>query len=149
MHNLFNAEDVYGILNRLEKLSPDAERQWGKMNVAQMLAHCNIAVETATGDKKLKRIFAGYIIGSLIKNKVLDEKPFKKNSPTDKSYIFPDDLNFETEKTKLIQTIKKFHQGGPEKCTTNAHPFFGRYKPEQWAILQWKHLDHHLRQFGV
>ena len=149
MNNLFNANDISKILERIEKLSPKSQRQWGKMNPAQMLAHCNIAVETATGEKKLKRIFAGYIIGSLIKKKVLDEKPFRKNSPTDKSYIFPDNLNFTEEKTKLINTIKRFQEGGPEKCTIHPHPFFGKYKPQQWAILQWKHLDHHLRQFNA
>jgi hypothetical protein len=149
MNNLFNPTDFSQILVRIENLKPDSQREWGKMNVAQMLAHCNIAMETATGDKVLKRIFAGRIIGSLIKKKVLDEKPFRKNSPTDKSFIFPDTMQFEEEKIKLIGSIKKFHEGGPEKCTKHPHPFFGYYSPAQWSILQWKHLDHHLRQFGV
>lgn len=149
MNNLFNPSDVSEILERIEKLSPDSPRQWGKMNAAQMLAHCNKSVETAMGKNFMKRLFIGRIIGTLLKAKVVGVKPFGKNSPTDKSYIFPDNCNFEEEKSKVTASIKKFLEGGPSQCTTYPHPFFGKFTPEEWAVFQWKHLDHHLRQFGV
>ncbi len=149
MNNLYNPTDVSGILNRIEKLRPDSQRQWGKMSVAQMLAHCHISMETALGQKTIKRLFIGRLIGSLIRPKVLGEKPFPKNSPTDKSYIFTDHRDFAEEKAKTIASIKKFFEGGPARCTTHPHPFFGKFTPEEWAVFQWKHLDHHLRQFGV
>jgi hypothetical protein len=149
MNNLFDQADVSQMMQRVEKLTPDSQRQWGKMNVSQMLAHCAIALRTATGEHVMKRLLIGRIIGPLIKHKVLDEKPFRQSSPTDKSYIFKDDRNFEEEKTAVIVALKKFYEGGPSQCTTHPHPFFGYYTPGQWAVLQWKHLDHHLRQFGV
>lgn len=149
MNNLFNQSDVSGILERIEKLTPDSPRQWGKMNAAQMLAHCNKSVETAMGQNFMKRLFIGRIIGTLLKTKVVSAKPFGKNSPTDKSYIFPDNCNFEEEKSKITASIRKFSEGGPSQCTTYPHPFFGKFTPEEWAVFQWKHLDHHLRQFGV
>lgn len=149
MNNLFNQPDVSAIIQRFEKLTPGSQRQWGKMNVAQMLAHCNMSMETAMGKHSIKRVFIGRIIGPLLKKKVLGEKPFGKSSPTDKSYIFPADLKFEDEKPKTIASIQQFFEGGPSKCTTYPHPFFGHFTPEQWAVFQWKHLDHHLRQFGV
>lgn len=149
MNNLFNQSDVSLILQRIEKLTPGSQRQWGKMNVAQMLAHCNKSVETAMGKNLIPRVFIGRIIAPFLKSTVLGEQPFRKNSPTDKSYLFPADVNFEDGKTKTIASVKKFFEGGPSKCTTHPHPFFGRFTPEQWAIFEWKHLDHHLRQFGV
>ena len=149
MNNLFNQSDTSQILERIEKLTPDSQRLWGKMNVAQMLAHCNISIETAMGKNIIKPLFIGRIIGSFLKRRVLSEKPFGKNSPTDKSYIFKDELKFEEEKSTTIATIKKFSEGGPSQCTIHPHPFFGKFTPEEWAIFQWKHLDHHLRQFGV
>lgn len=149
MNNLFNPSDVSGILQRIEKLAPGSQRLWGKMNVAQMLAHCNVSMETAMGMNFIKRVFIGRIIGPIMKPKVLGEKPFGKNSPTDKTYIFTGDHNFEEEKLKTIASVKKFFEGGPSRCTTHPHPFFGKFTPEQWAVFQWKHLDHHLRQFGV
>lgn len=97
MNNLFNQSDVSQILERIGKLTPGSQRQWGKMNVAQMLAHCNISIETALGKNIIKPLFIGRIIGSFLKPKVLSEKPFGKNSPTDKSYIFKEDLKFEEE----------------------------------------------------
>ncbi|UKJ06059.1 DUF1569 domain-containing protein [Solitalea lacus] len=149
MNNLFNQSDVTQILDRIEKLTPKSNRQWGKMNVAQMLAHCNMSIETAMGLNFVKQPFIGKIIGSFLKSVALGEKPFAKNSPTDKSYIFPDNLTFKAEKSKAIVSIKKFFEGGPSQCTTHPHPFFGKFTPEEWAVFQWKHLDHHLRQFGV
>lgn len=149
MNNLFNQSDVSEMLKRIEKLTPDSQSQWGKMNVAQMLAHSTISLETAMGKNVIKRAFVGRIIGTMLKASVLSEKPFGKNSPTDKSYIFPVNLNFEEEKSKTMASVKKFAEGGPTHCTTHPHPFFGKFTPEQWAVFQWKHLDHHLRQFGV
>ena len=151
MNSLFNPSGVSEVLGRIEKLTPNSQRQWGKMNVAQMLAHCNKSMETAMGKNYMNRLFIGRIIGTLLKPMVLGEKPFGKNSPTDKSYIFTDKdhLNFEEEKSILQQSVSQFFQGGAPKCTTHPHPFFGSFTPDQWAIFQWKHLDHHLRQFGV
>jgi hypothetical protein len=149
MQNLFNDIDVSDIIKRIEKLTPGSQRLWGKMNVAQMLAHTNVSMETAMGVNKIPRVFIGRIIGTLMKGRVLSEKPFGRNSPTDKSYIFKGEHDFEIEKSKTIASIRKFHEGGPSKCTTHPHPFFGHFTPEQWAVFEWKHLDHHLRQFGV
>jgi hypothetical protein len=148
MNNLYSQTDVDGILNRIEKLSPNAERHWGKMNAAQMLAHLNISLETAMGRNFPKRMFVGKIIGGFLKKKILNENPIQKNAPTDKVYEFTDVRNFEEEKTKTLELVKTFYRDGPEKCAKYPHPFFGKFTPEEWAILQWKHFDHHLRQFG-
>lgn len=151
MNNLFNQQDIAQVLQRIDKLQPGSERQWGKMNATQMLAHCNMSIGTAMGKNFIKRVFIGRIIGTLMKNKVLSEKPFAKNTPTDKTYIFTGrtDLDFEAEKERLTQAIVQFFEGGASKCTTYPHPFFGMFRPDQWAVFEWKHLDHHLRQFGA
>lgn len=150
MKNLFNPSDVSEIIKRIENLSPGSQKQWGKMNAAQMLAHCNISLETAMDIHYVKPlIFIGRLIGSMLRSKALSEKPFGKNSPTDKSYIFTGEHQLEEEKSKLIGSVKKFLEGGAAKCTKHPHPFFGKFTPEEWAVFQWKHLDHHLRQFGV
>jgi hypothetical protein len=149
MNNLFDESDVAGILSRIDKLTPEAKREWGKMNVSQMLAHCNAALSTASGADFPKRLFIGRILGSFVKPSYLNDKQLSKNSPTDKIYIFSDARDFEIEKNKTISLIKKFHEGGVSKCTTHPHSFFGKFTPEEWAISQWKHFDHHLRQFGV
>ena len=149
MNNLYNQSDVLEILNRIGKLTENSQRQWGKMNVAQMLSHLNIFLETALDLNSPKRLFIGRILGSYFKSRYVRDKQFSKNSPTHKNYIFTDIRNFENEKAKSVQLIKQFFDGGKSQCTLKPHPFFGKLTPEEWAIAQWKHFDHHLRQFGT
>lgn len=151
MHSqsLFNNTDTENIIHRLNNLKPDAKPQWGKMKVAQMMAHCRKSIGTAMGEHVIPRVpFPSNIIGSLMRKGVLGPKPFSRNSPTDKTYKLKGDFDFEKEKSELTQAIRKFSGGGPACCTTHPHPFFGKFTPEEWAVFEWKHLDHHLRQFG-
>jgi hypothetical protein len=149
MKSLFIPTDIAEVTERINKLTPGTQRQWGKMNVSQMLAHLAVPLRLALGDSSQKRSFMGYIFGNMVKKSITrDEKPFRKNSPTDKKFVVSDERNFDEEKRKLISIIQKFNSAGPAGLKEN-HPFFGKMTPEQWDILMWKHLDHHLRQFGV
>jgi hypothetical protein len=92
------------------------------------------------------------VIGKLIKPLVLaDNKPMRRNSPSSPELFLaePAPCDFERERGRLIAAVDSFASRGAAGCTENPHPFFGRLQPEQWAILMYKHLDHHLRQFGV
>jgi hypothetical protein len=137
------------IRNRIEFLRPDSEKQWGKMNVAQMLAHCSAWMEMAAGLKSLPQSFVGRIFGKMAKKSVLGEKPIGRNMPSEKSLIMQDERNFEAEQQRLLDWVDRFSTGGPEQCTTHPHCFFGSMSPNEWAIMGYKHLDHHLRQFGA
>jgi len=149
MKTLFQKEAVDEILNRVNKLSPGTQHQWGKMNVDQMLAHCSISMETAIGSKYFPQLLIGKLIGRFFKSSGVGEKPIKKNSPTNPAFIIKNPEVFEKEKQNLLSLINQFHLGGEAKCTTNPHSFFGKLTPAEWGSLQYKHLDHHLTQFGV
>lgn len=149
MNNLYNEADVNNIIERLEKLTPQAKRQWGTMDVAQMLAHCNVSLETAMGLNFPKRKLLGRLFGKLLKLKFMDSKPMVKNSLTEEHYITNvNEYDFEREKARAINLVRTFYKNGPAKCTTHKHSYFGNLTPTEWAILKWKHFDHHLRQFG-
>jgi len=149
MPTLYNQQDLQQIIDRINSLNPHTQRQWGKMNVGQMLSHCNASLETAMGKNHFRHLFIGKLIGSLMKKSVLGTKTWAKNSPTDKSYIFKSDCDFKESKMKALTSLKEFAENGPAKCTCSPHPFFGHFTAEQWGVFQWKHMDHHLRQFGV
>ncbi|MCW3079063.1 DUF1569 domain-containing protein [Segetibacter sp.] len=149
MKNLFQPEALEEIKQRMQKLQPNSARLWGKMEVAQMLAHCSAAMEVAVGEKHPPRMFIGRIIGPFLRSRFTNEKPFGKNTPTDKSFLVIDQRNFEKEKAKLLELIDKFSKGGPEKVTLYPHSFFGKLSPVEWSAGMYKHLDHHFRQFGV
>ena len=150
MKNLFEAATLDEVQARLASLRPDSERVWGSMNVAQMLAHCSMGMEMAVGDARPPRMFIGSILGSFVKSKALgNDEPMRRNSPTVKELVVKDDRDFGMERERLSGLIERFAAGGPKGCTEHPHAFFGKLTPSEWAELTYKHLDHHLRQFGA
>ncbi len=90
------------------------------------------------------------LIGSVIKPKVVgNDEPFRRNSPTMRELVISGERDLDAERVRLCSLIDRFVSGGPSVCTTHPHPFFGPLTPAEWAILMYKHLDHHLRQFGL
>lgn len=149
MKNIYNQLHEAEILNRIDNLSLNSKPQWGTMNVAQMLAHCSSFQDIAEGNSVLPRDWLGRLIGRFVKPIVYNDKPLPHNMSTISTLRVLDDKDFETEKEILKQKILTFQSNGPEKCTPHPHPFFGKLTPEQWGKCIYKHLDHHLRQFGV
>jgi hypothetical protein len=151
MKNLFDATVANQTKTRLAKLEPQSERRWGTMTTPQMLAHCSVSMQWAVGEVvPEKGALPARLMGRLIKPMVFrNEDPLRKNSPTAKSLIVVDERDFDKERERLSRLIEKFASGGTSGCTKNPHSFFGKMTPEEWAILMYKHLDHHLRQFGV
>ena len=148
MWNLFDPSDRKSILDRISRLSPSAARKWGKMSPAQAMAHLSIAMEGAGGEGKQEQALLGKIVKPLILWKVMDEAPFAHNAPTDPTFVVRDDKDFEKESARLVAAIGRFCDGGPQRAVRSVHPFFGRLTGDQWGRLTFKHLDHHLRQFG-
>lgn len=153
MKNLFDPTLVEDIKHRILRLRPESERQWGKMTLPLMLAHCTRGLQMAMGAIHPKRAsFPANFIGLLIKPLVFgNDQPMRRNSPSAPELFLADpaQCEFEHERAQLIQTIDRFAAAGAACCTSHPHPFFGPLQPQQWAILMYKHLDHHLRQFGV
>ncbi|HEY0022899.1 MAG TPA: DUF1569 domain-containing protein [Longimicrobium sp.] len=150
MKNLYEPAAAAEIKARLQSLRPDSQRQWGTMNVAQAVAHCAIGMEMALGDTRPKRMFIGRIIGPLIKwLAIRNDEPIRRNSPTAPDLVVAGERELERERERLSTLIDRFAAAGPAGCTTHPHSFFGRMTPQEWAVLSYKHLDHHLRQFGV
>ena len=151
MKNMFEAATITEVKTRLGKLAPQSERQWGKMTAPQMLAHCAISVQWATGEVlPEKGPLPMRMLGRLVKPIVFrNDDPIRKNTPTAKSLMISDERDFGQERERLLELIDEFAAGGVAGCTKHPHGFFGKMTPEEWAILMYKHLDHHLRQFGV
>jgi hypothetical protein len=149
MKSLFDKTAAEQLKQRMEQLTAETPRMWGKMSVAQMLAHCSVAMEVSLGDKMMQQDFIGKLIGKRVKKRMLSSKQIGKSLPTDKAYVVLDDRDLETERRRLARYIDRFQAGGPEGCTKGPHSFFGKMTAEEWAALNYIHLDHHLRQFGV
>jgi hypothetical protein len=148
MKTLFEPAICEDVVSRICRLQPNAHRQWGKMDAAQMLAHCSATIAMASGQTNLPRAFLGKIIGPLFKPLFVGEKEFRRNGPTSPVLVVADRRDFEVERRRLIEKIHAFNAGGPSECTRHPHPFFGNLSAEEWGRVMYKHLDHHLRQFG-
>lgn len=150
MKNLYDAATVGELRARIARLSPTSRRRWGRMNAAQMVAHCAVGLEMALGDQRPPRMLVGWLLGRLVKRLALkDEAPMRRNSPTVPGMVVTDERELDTERRRLLQLLERFAAAGPAGCTTHPHSFFGPLTPGEWAALQYKHLDHHLRQFAV
>ncbi len=149
--NIFTKEISDEIIDRINKLTPDSNRQWGKMDVSQMLAHCCVTYEMVyEPDKHPKPNFLmGMILKLFVKKVVTGEKPFKKNNPTAPQFIMKSDKDFETEKARLIGYLKKTQKLGDTEFDGKESASFGILNKTEWNNMFYKHLDHHLRQFGV
>ena len=149
MKTLFDPTDRDALVARINALGPGASRQWGKMNPAQMLCHLGKALETGTGDRPMKQRFLGKLVTPFIRSSILGGKPFGKNAPTDPTFVVSDERDLAAERTRLLTLIDRFVERGTAAAAKETHAFFGRLSGEEWGELMYKHIDHHLRQFGV
>jgi len=145
--DLFDQAVKQEIIERINKLTVHTQRQWGKMNVAQMLAHVQKPIGIALGTHQPKGNFLLRLLGPLFKSGLWNETPYKQNLPTDPTFVMTgEEKDFENEKILLLEMIDRFSEAN---IVSEQHPVFGKLTKQNWTKATWKHLDHHLRQFGV
>jgi len=138
------------VINRIEKLDSQKQPLWGKMTVAQMLAHCCVSYEYVYEDKhKPPGPVMKLILKMLVKDKVVSEKPYSKNGRTAPDFIIADERDFQNEKQRLIGYIWKTQELGKMHFKGKESHSFGKLSCTEWNNMFYKHLDHHLTQFGV
>ncbi len=150
MKNIFDPGETREIIDRLNRLQPESQPQWGKMTVAQMLAHCSVTYELVYEPEKHPKpgAFMKLILKLLVKNKVVSEKPYKPNNPTAPAFLIKEDKEFGPERERLIGYIQKTSDLGEAHFDGKVSGSFGVLSKKEWNNMFYKHLDHHLRQFG-
>jgi hypothetical protein len=149
MKSLFDQQTAMDIRQRLENFHPGSVKQWGKMTAAQTMAHLHAALLVATGGLNPKANLFTKMMASYIKKVILSEKAFKPGLPTAPDYVMKEEKDFAAEKEALLKTYDRFISGGLSAVTGRRHPLFGQFTAEEWGMSQWKHFDHHLRQWGL
>lgn len=150
MINIFDINETNTVIQRINNLKPDASPLWGKMSVDKMLAHCNVTYEMALDGKHPKATgFKKTMLKLFVKPIVVGKKPYKRNSRTAPEFIITDDKNFELEKVRLINYILKAISLGEDYFDNRESHSFGKLTKTEWNTMFYKHLDHHLNQFGA
>ncbi len=150
MKSIFTKKVTDEVVGRINNLTTETQPQWGKMNVAQMMAHCSVSYEGVYTDKHPKpNGFTKFILKLLVKKQVVSEKPYPKNGRTAPQFLITDERNFEAEKKRLIDYIVKTQELGEAHFDGKESHSFGKLTKQEWNNLFYKHLDHHLTQFDV
>ncbi len=150
MKNIFDKAVTDELIARIEKLTPESQPLWGKMSVSQMLAHCSVTYEFIFEDKHPKPgALKRWMLKTFVKKIVTGDKPYKKNSPTAPEFKVSDQKEFELEKQRLIAFMKKTQEMGEKEFENRESRSFGILSLQEWNSMFYKHLDHHLTQFGV
>ena len=150
MKNVFSKDIVNELISRINNLTTNTQPNWGKMSASQMLAHCCVAYEMIYTDKHPRpNAFVKTLLIWFVKKPVVNEKPYPKNGRTAPQFIISDTREFETEKKRLVDFIIKTQELGEDYFDGKASHSFGKLSITEWNNSFYKHLDHHLRQFGV
>lgn len=151
IRNIFTKVVTDELIARIEKLNPQTQPIWGKMNVAQMLAHCCVSYELVYEIERFPKPgrIMKFIIQLLAKSQVVGEKPYPKNGRTAPVFLITDEREFEKEKERLTGYLIKTQKLGESYFDGRESLSFGKLSTVEWNNLFYKHLDHHLMQFGV
>lgn len=151
MVDMFSEEQVEIIVDRINNLKSNTLSFWGKMNSAQMLAHCNVAYRYAFEPENFEKpnYLKRFFLKKFVKKFVVSEKPYPKSSRTANEFIISDYRDFENEKQNIINNIFLAQRLGAEFFEQRENLSFGKLSAKEWNILFGKHIEHHLKQFGV
>ncbi|MBK9510036.1 MAG: DUF1569 domain-containing protein [Cytophagaceae bacterium] len=151
MKNIFEKSTTEEVIARIEKLTATTSPLWGKMTVSQMLAHCCVTYEMLFEPERFPKpnFLMGLMLKFLVKPTVTGSVPYKKNSRTAPAFLITEDKDFETERKRLIEFLQKVHALGENYFDDRESHSFGKLSKEEWSTMFYKHLDHHLGQFGV
>ena len=120
------------------------------MTAGEMVCHVSDPVRAALGDKPLKKESSPIGL-PVISTLAVWVAPWPKGAPTSDAFIAgrgmtpPDE--FLADKAELLALLQRFTEY-PEDRELGESPVFGRLSRRAWGRLQWRHLDHHLRQFS-
>jgi len=150
MKNIFDKANAKELINRIERLNSESKSEWGEMNVDQMLAHCNVTYEMVFSDRhKRPNSFVRFMLKLLVKPAVVGKKSYPKNGKTAPQFLIKERKDFKKEKKILIAYINKTVKLGEAHFEGKESHSFGVLKANEWNNMFYKHLDHHLNQFGV
>lgn len=149
--DIFNNDVTDRLIQRINNLTAQSKPQWGKMSVAQMLAHCCVTYRYVYEPEQFKKpnFLISWILKTFVKKAVVNEVGYKHNTRTGPDFIINDEKDFEQEKSRLIDYLVRVQKDGKQHFDGKASFSFGKLSVVEWNNMFYKHLNHHLTQFGV
>lgn len=150
MATIRNETDRTNLIGRVEKLTGEEKALWGRMTINQMMSHLvqsgDLPFVATLPDK------SNFMIRTFLKPLVLYVLPMPKEVKTspemDQQEQGREPQDFEEDKRLATDSINRLAAISADHDCLH-HPFFGKMSAKEWAVIGYKHIDHHLRQFGV
>ena len=148
MGTILNESDLAAICSRMQSLSDSSTARWGRMSLTEMLQHLRLSAQMTVGELTVassnKRVFQVFPLKHLI----MYVLPFPKGAPTAPELLPGTAAALEEERSALLTLLNQIG-AGPREGAAPAHPLFGPLSWREWAAATYKHVDHHLKQFGA
>lgn len=148
MKSVWNDREHRELQGRVKQLTAQHPAGWGKMNASQMVVHLSDAIRMASGELRVAPKNIPVLRYPPLKQLVIYWLPFPKGGPTSPELLARQPGDWPAEIADLQNQLDRFVSRGP-RATAATHPAFGRLSGTQWGVLVYRHMDHHLRQFGV
>ena len=148
MKSLQHERDRLEVLRRLARLAPDAQPGWGRRTAPRMVCHVGDALRVALGERAMRPPRSRRFTRFPLKHLFLYVIPMPRNLPTARELLSTAPSDFEQDRRVCADLVRRF-ESCPSSGKGPGHQGLGVLTWPQWGVLQWRHLDHHLRQFGA
>ena len=134
------------ITDRITRLMPESKAQWGRMSAPQMVCHLAESLKMALGELPVqpKRVPIRY---PPLKQFIVYLAPFPKNVPTAPELLARSPRDWQADVADLRALVDRFEPR--DGASWPEHPAFGKLSERAWGVLVYRHMDHHLKQFGA
>jgi hypothetical protein len=151
VQTIFDSIVQSSLERRVRALRPDSPRRWGRMSPHEAICHMSDAFRMALGDKAVTPRLAAF--GPVVKFIALRlpmrwPQGISTVPEVEQGCGGTTPIEFEQDRVQLVSLMMRFG-AAPESLRSVPHPIFGAMSLEQWGSWGYRHMDHHLRQFGV
>jgi hypothetical protein len=147
MKSIWNDADQRALRARVRQLTPQHAAQWGRFTAPQMVIHLCDSMRMAASELPVARKDLP-IRYTPLKQLIIYWLPFRKSTPTAPELLARAPGDFANDRAELDRRIEDAARRGPSALAPE-HPVFGKMNGRLWGALIYRHVDHHLRQFGV
>ena len=153
MPTISNAGTLEQLLQRLRRLTPDSERRWGTMTPGEMLCHLGDASDGVLGRRKPPGATPPNVLPLPIKWLLLYSPMSFPTGVETRDGVNPKKEgtrpgDFEQDRARVLDGLRSLAAAAADALSPT-HFRFGKMSLRAWHHWAYKHVDHHLRQFGL
>ncbi len=149
MATLADPSACASLRGRIAKLDANGARRWGQMTAHEMVCHLSDSFRVATGEKSASpdtNLFKRTVFKWVALHTSL---PWPHGVPTRPELVQGRGGTPPAEWARDCAELQELIPAFAARQSYGFHPLFGEMSKADWLIWAYRHIDHHLRQFGV